>query len=168
MYSFRFHPSLKHSLYSAGKSTVLILALFFLLFFSVFHSPLHPMHRITVLRLIRSSIFLFGSLLLIRLLLPESSERKTKEKTACMLSSLAATLWFGIFPPAWFFPGGYRKLLHLSFRAFRFHSSFSGTDFPQPESAPAALLFLHVCAVPAGTVRPDLLLLFFSLWQPLG
>lgn len=88
MYSFRPHPSLKHSLYSAGKSTVLILALFFLLFFSVFHSPLHPMHRITVLRLIRSGIFLFGSLLLIRLLLPESSERKTKEKTAGMLALL--------------------------------------------------------------------------------
>ena len=88
MYSFRPSLSLKHSLYSAGRSTVLILALSFLLFFFVFQSPLHPMHRITVLRLIRSSIFLFGSLLLVRLLLPESSERKTKEKTAGMLALL--------------------------------------------------------------------------------
>lgn len=88
LYSFRPSLSLKHSLYSAGRSTVLILALSFLLFFFVFQSPLHPMHRITVLRLIRSSIFLFGSLLLVRLLLPESSERKTKEKTAGMLALL--------------------------------------------------------------------------------
>lgn len=88
MYSFRPSLSLKHSLYSAGRSTVLILALSFLLFFFLFQSPLHPMHRITVLRLIRSSIFLFGSLLLVRLLLPESSEWKTKEKTAGMLALL--------------------------------------------------------------------------------
>lgn len=59
----------------------------------------------------------------------QRTENKRKDGRHA-LSSLAATLWFGIFPLSWFFPGGYRKLLHLSFRAFRLHSNFSGTDFP--------------------------------------
>ncbi len=42
LYSFRPSLSLKHSLYSAGRSTVLILALSFLLFFFVFQSPSTP------------------------------------------------------------------------------------------------------------------------------
>lgn len=88
MLSFRPQFSLKQPLYSAGTLTLLLLVLFILLFFTLFQSPLHPMHRITLLRLIRSGVFLFGSLFLVQFLLPENRERQKKERTAGILSLL--------------------------------------------------------------------------------
>lgn len=88
MHSFHISLSLKHALYSAGRSTLLILTLSFLFFCTLFHSPLHPMHRITLIRLIRSGVFLFGSLFLVQLMLPTNRERHVKERTAGLLSLL--------------------------------------------------------------------------------
>lgn len=55
---------------------------------SCFQSPLYPMHRITLLRLIRSGVFLYGSLILVHFLFPESREQQRRERIAGFIALL--------------------------------------------------------------------------------
>lgn len=55
---------------------------------SCFQSPLYPMHRITLLRLIRSGVFLYGSLILVHFLFPDSREQQRRERIAGFIALL--------------------------------------------------------------------------------
>nr|DAR42841.1 MAG TPA: hypothetical protein [Caudoviricetes sp.] len=67
---------------------LLILLFSFAIFMSCFQSPLYPMHRITLLRLIRSGVFLYGSLILVHFLFPESREQQRRERIAGFIALL--------------------------------------------------------------------------------
>ena len=143
MLSFRPQFSLKQPLYSAGTLTLLLLVLFILLFFTLFQSPLHPMHRITLLRLIRSGVFLFGSLFLVQFLLPENRERQKKERTAGILSLL------------WLLPYG------LAFSRFpTFFQSDIGNYFIFPSVLFAATTFFLELASHSRKARKPLCFLY--------
>ena len=55
---------------------------------SCFQSPLYPMHRITLLRLIRSGVFLYVSLILVHFLFPDSREQQRRERIAGFIALL--------------------------------------------------------------------------------